>query len=520
MADTKDTRPHIFLGATGKAEQYTATTGGGGGAEIPARNRQQHGAALRQQLDTIAAFQSGISEESKGYELESRVGIQVSFESFPGVELMIESLADARQQIELMNVHQTKNQTLATVFVPEGKLTVFEEKLQAYLEEKKDINGKPRDNRKLIDSIQSFRLAAVEAMWTDDPSQWPSNSDEIIWWEVWLPVRDDRKAVLNDFTMLAQGAGIDVSPFKLEFPERTIAQVKGTRNQLAQSGLLLNTISELRRAKETALFFDDLPPEQQAGWSSELLSRLQVFDENTPYICILDTGVNSGHPLLQPFIRVVDQHVVEPEWDSADDNGHGTGMAGLAVWGDLVEPLESTNIVQIGHRLESVKLLRHPGDNEGKHLGFITSVGVALPEILEPTRQRIYAMALSASDGRDRGRPSAWSSEIDSLVSDFLGENANPRLFVACAGNTGDDLTALMGYPDYNLTQDVHDPGQAWNALTIGAYTQKTTITEPVVDVEPLAPAGGLSPYSSTSATWSNSSPIKPEVVFEGAILE
>lgn len=339
MGDAKDTRPHIFLGATGKAEQYTATTGGGGGAEIPARNRQQHGAALRQQLDTIAAFQSEISEESKGYELESRVGIQVAFESFPGVELMIESLADARQQIELMNVHQTENQTLATVFVPEGKLTVFEEKLQAYLEEKKDINGKPRDNRKLIDSIQSFRLAAVEAMWTDDANQWPSNPDEIIWWEVWLPVRDDRNAVLNDFTMLAQGAGIDVSPFKLEFPERTIAQVKGTRNQLAQSGLLLNTISELRRAKETALFFHDLPTEQQADWSSELLSRLQVFDENTPYICILDTGVNSGHPLLQPFIRVVDQHVVEPEWDSADDDGHGTGMAGLAVWGDLVEPL-------------------------------------------------------------------------------------------------------------------------------------------------------------------------------------
>lgn len=192
-------------------------------------------------------------------------------------------------------------------------------------------------------------------------------------------------------------------------------------------------------------------------------------------------------------------------------------MAGLAVWGDLTDVLSSSDPVWIDHRIESVRLLRQFGDNEGKHLGFITSSGVYLPEILHPHRHRLFAMAVSATDGRDRGKPSAWSSAIDSLAVDYASENENSRLFIIAAGNTEQNLTALLDYPGYNLIQDIHDPGQAWNALTIGAYTDKVVISE--LDCQaynPMAPLGGLSPFSTTSQTWEKSTPIKPEVVFEG----
>jgi hypothetical protein len=84
-------------------------------------------------------------------------------------------------------------------------------------------------------------------------------------------------------------------------------------------------------------------------------------------------------------------------------------------------------------------------------------------------------------------------------------------------GNADGNLTGMAGYPGYNLLQDIHDPGQSWNALTVGAYTTKTNITEDDCDeYSPLAPNGGISPYSSTSVSWYKSAPIKPEVVFEG----
>lgn len=519
MADNQDVKPHFYLGPTGKAEPFTSTSSGPREPEIPARNRQQHGGALIGQLRQVEERQAALHEEAEALELQSSIGIQVEFESFPGIELAVESLADARQKIELLNVIHRDDKTFATIFVPEGKLAAIESKLEAYLEEKKDKRGYARDNRKLVDAIQSFRMAALEALWTDDRNLLPEDPEVTFWWEVWLPVRNDRQAVLHDFNQLATASEILVSEQVLEFPECSVLLAKGNRQQFSGSGLLLNSVSELRMAKETAAFFDALTPEEQQEWAQDLKNRL-VQPQNSdlsPYICVLDTGINIGHTLLDPFIDPADQFTIDATWTGADDHGHGTGMAGLAAWGDLTSPLEDAAAVEITHRLESVKVLRYPHDNEGKHLGIVTASGVSMPEIQHPQRSRVFSMALSATDTRDRGRPSAWSAAVDSLAVDYLGENQMPRLFTLSAGNSGDSLTDMANYPTYNLLQDIHDPGQAWNALTVGAYTAKVNITEAdCASYTPLAPSGGLSPYSTTSVTWQKAAPIKPEVVFEG----
>lgn len=520
MVDNTNIKPHIYLGPAGKAEPFTSpSTGGGAKPDVPARNRQQHGNSLIGQLHQIEQQQVTLRQEAEAHELVSVIGIQVEFESFPGIDLAIESLADARQKIELLNVVHRDDKTFATIFVPEGKLSAIESKLQAYLEERKDKAGRARDNRTLIDAIQSFRTAALEALWVDDRDQLPENLEETFWWEVWLPVRRNRQEVLHDFKQLAKAAGIAVSEQVLEFPECSVLLAKGNRWQFSRSGLLLNNVSELRKAKETAAFFNELTPEEQQEWAYDLKARLvQPQDQSlAPYVCILDTGVNIGHPLLEPFVDPADHLTIDSDWTGADDHGHGTGMAGLAAWGDLTYPLQDMAAVEISHRLESVKVLRYSQDNEGKHLGIITADGVSLPEIQHPQRTRVFAMALSATDTRDRGRPSAWSAAVDSLAVDYLGENQTPRLFTLSAGNSEVSLTDMAEYPNYNLLQDIHDPGQAWNALTVGAYTDKANITEKdCTSYTPLAPAGGLSPYSTTSVTWANSAPIKPEVVFEG----
>lgn len=524
MADPNKHKPHIFLGKNGKREPYTHPgSGGGSNVEVPRRNRQQHGRALQSQLQTVTTEQDQLAHEAEDYDLELPMGIQVEFESFPGVELAVESLADSRHGIELSNVMEHKLPTgqivtVATVFVPAGKLSVFENKLRDYLQERKDKNGRARDSRKLIDAIRSFRRAALEKLWGDEPGQFPRTDDETFWWEVWLPVRNgNRQAAIHDFRLLAEGNGIEVSDAILEFPERSVLLARGNKAQFAGSGLLLNSLSELRRAKETAAFFDELPVEDQRDWVDDLLARLHRPSDDGPSVCILDTGVNYSHPLLQPFLDPADQFTIDDDWTGADDDGHGTGMAGLAVWGDLVDVLAADSAVRIGHRIESVKLLRRDGDNQDRHLGVVTSDGVSLPEIHYPHRHRLFTMAVSAEDGRDRGRPSAWSSTIDSLVVDYLGESENPRLFIIAAGNTNKDLMALRDYPENNLIQDIHDPGQAWNVITVGACTNKVTITESdCQNFNPLAPLGGLSPFSTTSQTWKKSTPIKPEVVFEG----
>ena len=174
--------------------------------------------------------------------------------------------------------------------------------------------------------------------------------------------------------------------------------------------------------------------------------------------------------------------------------------------------------IDIDHRLESVKLLAQDGahGDDPRHHGYLTAEAVARPEIEDASRRRVFGMAVTAKANRDRGRPSAWSATLDALASDSEAQGSNPRLLVVAAGNV-EDNEDWTGYPISNDSDGIHDPAQAWNALTVGAYTNLTRITEPDMGAyTPIARPGALSPFSTTSLTWQRQGPLKPDVVFEG----
>tara|TARA_R110002033_G_scaffold59417_1_gene109104 strand:+ start:117311 stop:119848 length:2538 start_codon:yes stop_codon:yes gene_type:complete len=526
MANNEFDKPHFFLNSTAIPKNFTATSDRRIESKLtPAQNRLLHSKKLRGDLATISADLNSLKHNNVATSLEMEVGIQVEFESFPAIEMAIESLSHSSKKIDLLNVKTVYDGddkvTIATVFIPEGQLVYFEKKLQDY------SSNKPRDSQKLIDSIQSIRRAVFSAIWSDGKDLLPEDKDASIWWEIWLStpnrnkpkkagVNNFSKEIVSDFTKIANQLEIKVSPHKLLFPEHTILQVSASQNQLLSSSLLLNRVAEIRAPKVTAEFFDVMPSEEQEEWSKELLERLNKTDHgNEPYVCIIDTGVNVEHPLLKPFTGTNNQLTITLDEDAMDKNGHGTGMAGLAMWGDLTDALSTNDALDISHRLESVKVLNHNGDNKDKPLGLVTADAVAEAENTDSSRNRIFSMSLSANTGTEKGRASSWSSALDSLASDYLGERKYPRLFTVCAGNT--DKISLMDYPDYyTQLQDIHDPAQAWNVITVGAYTNKVTLTESG-DYQPLAKSGGLSPYSTTSTIWDRkNTPIKPDIVFEG----
>ncbi len=501
-------RPHFILANTSRTESYSPVPPGGGSKPPTEQDRYSHGNKLLGQLSKLKP----IAEEAKRKQQEAGItlglGLQIQFSSLPDIDLAIQSLSNTHAGIELRNVRRDDHHTYATVFVPDGKLDVFEGKIQAYLEENK--------NKALINTIQEIRSAAFNELWTDDLSALPSSEKETIWWEVWLSPQNDGKETLHSFRTIATQIGFEVSPDELNFPERMVLLMHGTQQQIQQSVMLLNSVAELRRAKETADFFDGLKPADQREWINGLLDRTEWPGVESPHICILDTGVNAGHPLLAIALAPDDLHSIEPVWGVDDKVGHGTEMAGLAVWGDLTEVMKSSNPVMLTHRLESVKLLSHNGGNAGRNYGKVTLEAVSRPEISYPYRKRVFSMAITANDQRDRGKPSAWSATLDRLACDVDGEGLTPRLIVVSGGNV-DEPEAWRNYPDSNATDSIHDPGQAWNVLTVGAYTEKVSITESDTEgFSPVAKLGGLSPFSTTSATWQKPWPLKPDVVFEG----
>lgn len=514
---TTDKRPHLVLQDTSRAVGFAAHSArGGDSAIVPDLPRQQHGQALRAQIEALKPVSADVVRIQAQQGLESGLGLQIQFASQPNVDLAFQSLANETQKIELLSVRQEGEYMYANVFVPDGKLTHFEKYVTEYLEEKKDKNGSAHDHRALLNTIASIRAAELRALWTDDPALLPDDIAVPFWWEVWLPTRGQRQAVVADFKKLARLAECVVSDKQADFPERTVLLMYGSQQQFSRSVMTLNCVAELRYAKETADFFDGMTSAEQREWADELLRRVQMPEGDVPRICLLDTGVTRGHPLLAPLMDAADLHTVEPVWGVDDTANHGTGLAGLAGYGDLTDALALDGPIEIPHRLESVKLLPQEGGNNGdaRHHAYLFTEGVARPEVAAPDRARVFTSAVSASDYRDRGRPSSWSSAVDKLAADADGAGQYPRLFVLSAGNIRDQ-NAWAEYPASLSTNFVHDPGQAWNAITVGAYAH-TTDTEGHASLKAIAAEGGPSPFTTTSATWDGSWPLKPEVMFAG----
>jgi len=289
-------------------------------------------------------------------------------------------------------------------------------------------------------------------------------------------------------------------------------------------------VAEIRRP-EFIDTIEDLTQEEQAEYVDDLAKRLEPADEGGPAVCHLDTGVARTHVLLEGSLAPQDLNTVVGT-SGFDRDGHGTKMAGVSLLGDLDHHLMGIHQVPLRHRLESVRIL--PTSTEKPHnalaYGDVTAQAIALAEITTSRRRAFCLPVTTSGDTRGRpGQPTLWSATVDALAvganvvrsGDELQLLAPPdpdtaRLIVLSAGNVDNYVAQHLDESD---TSAVQDPGQAWNALTVGAHTE-------LVDL-PAGPAyagwgvvaaeGELSPHSRTSLPFGvRPWPIKPDVVMEG----
>lgn len=266
----------------------------------------------------------------------------------------------------------------------------------------------------------------------------------------------------------------------------------------------------MRKAKVAADFFVRQPVADQHGFINALNGRVTFPADDAPAVALLDTGVNHGHPLLNQVITEQDLYTHNPAWGVHDTGAHGTGMAGLALYGDLTPIFAGDAPVILRHRLQSHKLINDADRHDPKLYGAVTAEGVARLEV-DPAPSRVYCMAIT-TDGKDRGRPTSWSAAVDNIA--FGTDSDRRRLVVLSAGN----CSAPANYPNDNFTSSVQDPAQSWNALTVGGTTDKVFVNqEQNPGWQALAPEGDLSPSSTTSMNWPRSPrwPFKPDIVME-----
>lgn len=513
---------HIFIQGNVSIEKYKAPKAMGAKPRIPVRDRATQSQKLLNQFAEIWQQKEQLQQQRSAEQIATREGTYIQFTSAADYDLITKSLEDLRKGIRLLNIKkitvgEDQIQVRATVYVPNGKEGHFIAKIQEY-QQKETAKGKPK-NAPLVNSIDDVSVALLEGLWTDNLQLIPTDAAK--WSEAWLNVNtkeNQEQEQIAQFLVTLESIGIAYKNNSIVFPERAVLLVNANREQLIELMLQSDLLAEFRAGQEPAGFWAYESRIEQQAWVDDLLERIEVTESKVK-VCLLDSGVNNGHQLLQPLIDNNNTLTVDIAWgtnDHAKGAGHGTLMAGVAGYGLMEQVLISANIVPLTHKLCSVKILPNQGQNPQELWGDITSQGISIAEIQNPNMVLVYCMALTSQEDTDRGRPSSWSGAVDNLA---YGEGENQRLIIVSAGNVDDD-ESWRNYPDSNFTTSVQNPAQAWNALVAGAYTNKIQVTDPKFhNYTPVANEGQLSPYSSTSLVWERKWAVKPDVVFEGGNL-
>lgn len=510
MAELPRDVPHIHLHDVGHSQPYTSRQRPQT-PPPPARNRQAHAQTLLAALNhALVGANAQVADRPDAAD----AGFCLQFQLPAGNEEFVQKLEDRRSHIELLSVKRGLEENapiIATVFVPHGAANYFLRKVTAYQNEA-TAAGRPR-HENIVNRIDSVALAVIRPFFTDEEDRMPTDNQPI-WWEIWLRVG------LRDQFQAAAGA-LEI-PLRLdeiiEFPEREVVLAFSNLTLLGTLLTRTDAIAEIRLAKDTPALFIQMRNVEQAEWVENLLSRIIAPNEDAVSVCLLDSGITHSHPLLVPGIRNVDVHTYDVAWGTGDSAfwlGHGTAMGGVVLFGDLQQPLSNHENVPLQHRLESVKILHPAGiQHDPKLYGAVTAESVSRVEISAPHRPRVICMAVTSDFDVRRGRPSSWSAAVDRLC---FGDDTARRLFLISAGNIERAKIPPANYLDRVDVEPIFNPAQAWNALTIGAFTEKTTIADPTFeDWTALAPNGELAPTSRTSLTWEKQWPIKPELVCEG----
>lgn len=501
--------PHIDISELHSSGDYQ---GQGSGGSSAVRIRAEHGARLLREFDAaLAAVDAAKVQDAR---LPASEGGYVEVELRRGTPS--DTVRRVRQGFEPLAVKDEDNVRKLALFIRDDARVALRSILDDYLNGALTEGGNP-PNKATVEPVETFRRARLETLWTDDLAALPADPHHQMWWAIWVAPGDEPQ--LDDVCRRLELRAAN-GDRRLKFPEATIVPVYATRAAIELMMFATGIIAELRRATDNPVFFTDDVRDTQHEWSDDLAQRIRWPGTDVPAVCLLDTGVNRGHALIEPALATGDLHAVDEEWGTDDHDDHGTAMAGIALHGDLTAALSDTAERVLTHRLESVKLLPpHAFDvNDPNDYGAITQSAISLPVIAAPERMRIYCMAVT-NENVSGARPSIWSAAIDqAAVGKMPGDDddAPRRLFVLSAGNTEAVLQTARwhGQNDY----PAEDPCQAWNALTLGAYTDLDQVAGDGYDNwTPMAEVGGLSPHSRTSVGWMPSrSPFKPELVLEG----
>jgi hypothetical protein len=455
-------------------------------------NPAAHGQCLRERLrETIVQTESDIG----GFDNRRLFRFQVEKGFNP---------ADLKKIYSDIEFISQEGDDIVVAFVSQSALESFEARLASL------IQGEAITNSQVYYALQGMTGWSPE-----DRSGWalknegvPETEPFLLDTELW-PIEDnqnERQKLLRSFEAWLEKNKIELLD-SVKQPGLTIYRVRCDKEQAGQ----------LLRHRDIRIV--DLPPRFGLDLS-HLGLDIQQFpvtpspQKTAPGIVILDSGVATGHPFLGAAVG--DAQSFLPGHDAADEAGHGTHVAGIALYGDLAKSIEAGAFIP-ELRLFSGRIL----DRDAENAGLIENhIDAAVRYFHDEYSCRVFN--LSFGDSRKPylgGHVRGLAYTLDRLSHELS------ILFVVSAGNVlpgqQNGLAWKRDYPHYLGNDDwsIIDPATAVNVLTVGSLSRldagRSNQRYPNDPSEqPIARSHQPSPFTRHGPTVGGA--IKPELVAHG----
>lgn len=436
-------------------------------------------------------------------------------------QLNVNVVEEAKEQREGRTIHK-----LLVQFPDERSLATFTSEYDEYASETKDKTAlAPGKRRNLLDALESVSTVVADErrgsrlQLEGDPTSEPFYLDV----DLWNPDSDDNyRSLIASFRNFVESRGGRIVSDPLRIPSMVLIKVEGS----------LQLLNDLLQFDWVALV--DLPPVPSPENSYDLLQEIQVPDPlasvpaDGPQACVVDSGVVAGHPLLRGVV------VAEEDFDSGentpvDQNGHGTQVAGIVVYGDIARHILGNEwLPQV--RLYSAKVLRNDSDSFEPTRGDAIfpdeqRVEDQLKRAIEYFHSEYGCRVFNLSIGHAHrlysgGRQLPWAELLDELARTLdivivvsVGNVPDPDIPEAKNSRQFKEKVAqTLGHPSHRLI----DPSTAALCLSVGAVARRDDPKDLALWGTQLAASRQGCPSVFTRCGPGVANAVKPEVVAPG----
>ncbi|MFO7567245.1 MAG: S8 family peptidase [Enhygromyxa sp.] len=433
--------PHLRISRT---EHETQRRSGGNPRPKPPSNLKAHVGKLR--ADLRAVSESPLP--TTGFDARRLLK----------VEAQIGDPADLERMVPGLSVVSQEGKTLTILFATESALATFRTRLDQL-----ERTGKTAYKQLFWNITSVANLASQDRRGRVLRREGlPGGSMVVLDVELWpLDLVPERRAMVQKFRDWCRLNKAEV----LDALDATTVVVFRLRAQV-------ESVDELLEHRDVRLV--DLPP--RFGFDFKVLATpIDDFGpvasprEGAPTLAVLDTGVAGNHPLIAPALGDAQSFTNGASAD--DENGHGTHVCGLALYGDI-ERCAAARTFTPKLRLLSGRISDSGDTDRASNELLERRIEAAVTYFVENYGCKVFVLTFCDNQRPYRG------GHVDRLAS-FIDELAErfDVLFVLPTGNRTHLPTGSLWkahYPDYLRHDDgrILDPAPALNALTVGSVAR------------------------------------------------